>query len=264
MRIAIVAAALVAFGAWMWFAPPGIDGKLVAIGYAVCHRIDSHSLHIGDQQLPMCARCTGEFFAAFITLVFQFLFSPRAIRFPRRGLLVVLGIFALAFAVDGLNSYLALLKGMAGRGLQGIANPYETTSVTRVITGSGMGILLGTVIFPLVNAVAWKNGVDQPALTTRKLAALVAILAIANAAILSGNEAFLSVAGTASVLGALAMLVLVFTVVWLMATRTENSVQRTRHLFFPLVAGLTIALLLVLSVDSVRFGLTHSWAGPPL
>ena len=49
---------------------PGLLGKLDAVGYAVCHRLDSHSLHVGSLQLPLCARCTGEFNAAAIGLIF--------------------------------------------------------------------------------------------------------------------------------------------------------------------------------------------------
>jgi hypothetical protein len=44
--------------AGLWATPPGLLGKADAIGYAVCHRIDLRSFHLGDRQLPLCARCT--------------------------------------------------------------------------------------------------------------------------------------------------------------------------------------------------------------
>src|SRR5512136_3497342 len=84
-------AALVALAVWIYIAPPGLMGKLDAVGYAVCHRLDSHSLHIGSIEMPLCARCTGEFNAAAIALLFQLLVSPGAARLPRRGILIVLG-----------------------------------------------------------------------------------------------------------------------------------------------------------------------------
>ena len=48
--------ALFALAGWIYIAPPGLMGKLDAVGYAVCHRLDSHSLHVGGIQLPLCAR----------------------------------------------------------------------------------------------------------------------------------------------------------------------------------------------------------------
>src|SRR5512135_615174 len=110
---AVPVATLMALAAWIYIAPPGLMGKLDAVGYAVCHRLDSHSLHIGSIQLPLCARCTGEFNAAAIALVFQGLVGARKSKLPSRGILAVLAVFFLAFAVDGSNSYLALLKNSA-------------------------------------------------------------------------------------------------------------------------------------------------------
>lgn len=57
-------AAIFAFAAWMYVSPEGALGKLDAIGYAVCHRIDARSFQIGNRQLPLCARYTGKFNAA--------------------------------------------------------------------------------------------------------------------------------------------------------------------------------------------------------
>ena len=63
-------------------------------------------------QMPLCARCTGEFNAAAMALIFQALVSPRHSLLPRRGILAVLAVFFLAFALDGSNSYLALMRSM--------------------------------------------------------------------------------------------------------------------------------------------------------
>ncbi|MDW7990671.1 MAG: DUF2085 domain-containing protein, partial [Anaerolineae bacterium] len=48
-------------GAYFLLTPPGLLTKTDCIGVAVCHRIPSHSFHIGGRQLPLCARCTGTF-----------------------------------------------------------------------------------------------------------------------------------------------------------------------------------------------------------
>ena len=75
IRWFVLFAAILAFGVWFYIAPPGLLGKADAIGYAICHRIDERSFQIGDRQLPLCARCTGEFYAAGISLIFFALVS---------------------------------------------------------------------------------------------------------------------------------------------------------------------------------------------
>ena len=83
-------AAIFALAGWIYIAPPGLLGKLDAIGYAVCHRLPSHSLHVNGIQLPLCARCTGEFNAAAIALLFQGFVSGKRGKLPNRGILAVL------------------------------------------------------------------------------------------------------------------------------------------------------------------------------
>ncbi|MBK7448738.1 MAG: DUF2085 domain-containing protein [Anaerolineales bacterium] len=76
-------AAIAAVIAWFIIAPEGALGKLDAIGYAVCHRIVARSFQIGDRQLPLCARCTGEFYAAGLALLFQLIVSEKTASCPR-------------------------------------------------------------------------------------------------------------------------------------------------------------------------------------
>src|SRR5829696_7494523 len=117
-------AAVIAFIVWFTIAPPGLLGKADAIGYAICHRIDERSFQIGDRQLPLCARCTGEFYAAGISLLFFALVSPRKSGMPGWKLGIPLLFFLAAFGIDGSNSYLYLLKQTNGNALNAIPNLY--------------------------------------------------------------------------------------------------------------------------------------------
>ena len=63
-------AAVLVFLGFLMVAPPGLLGKADALGYAVCHRIDARSFHIGTRQLPLCARCSGMYLGALLGLVF--------------------------------------------------------------------------------------------------------------------------------------------------------------------------------------------------
>lgn len=142
LRWFVPIAAALAFAAWMYLSPEGALGKLDAIGYAVCHRIDARSFHIDDRQLPLCARCTGEFYAAGVALIFQVFVSGKRSKLPSRGIIAVLVLFFLAFGIDGSNSYLYLLKQTSQGALDKIPNLYIPNNILRLFTGSGMGIAL--------------------------------------------------------------------------------------------------------------------------
>jgi uncharacterized membrane protein len=262
-RWLVPAAAVLAFGAWMYMSPPGLMGKLDAIGYAVCHRLDAHSLHIGSLQMPLCARCTGEFNAAAVVLVFQAVVGPRRSRLPRRSILAALGIFFLAFAFDGSNSYVQLMKDNYPGALAAIPNLYETSNITRVFTGSGMGLAMAAVLYPLYNQTVWREPVDAPALDWRRFGILVAVLLALDLAILTESPFVLYPVALLSALGVLALLGMVFSIVWIMIMNQDNAFTRRRQLWLPAAAGLTLAFLLILGIDLFRLNLTHTWGGFP-
>lgn len=156
-------AALIVFGVWFYIAPPGLLGKADSIGYAICHRIDERSFQIFGRQLPLCARCTGEFYAAGTSLLFFAFVSPRKSGMPGWKLGAPLILFLLAFGFDGSNSYLYLLKQTSGA-FENIPNLYIPNNTLRLFTGSGMGIALASILFPAFNGSAWKIHDPSPAL----------------------------------------------------------------------------------------------------
>lgn len=256
-------ATLIALSVWIYIAPPGLMGKLDAVGYAVCHRLDSHSLHIGDTQLPLCARCTGEFNAAAIALVFQGLVGGRKSKLPRRSILAALILFFLAFGIDGSNSYLALIKNTYAGVFHNIPNLYITNNTTRVFTGSGMGIAMASVLYPLYNQSVWRKPLEEAALDWRKFGVLVGIILVLDFAMLTQNPWVLYPVAFISTFGVLAMLTMVFSIVWIMVMKEDNAFDRLRDLWLPALAGLTLAFILVLGIDLFRFNLTHTWSGFP-
>jgi uncharacterized membrane protein len=256
-------AALLALAGWIYIAPPGLMGKLDAIGYAVCHRLDSHSLHIGNIQLPLCARCTGEFNAAAISLVFQAFVSPKRCKLPNRGILAVLVIFFLSFAIDGSNSYLALMKTTYPGALSNIPNLYVTDNTARVFTGSGMGIAMASILFPMYNQSVWRVPEDKTALEWPLFGLLVGIVLFFDFGMLTQNPVILYPVAILSTLGVLALLGMVFSIVWIMVMKQDNAFDHIHQLWLPAMAGLTLAFILILSIDLFRFNLTHTWVGFP-
>jgi uncharacterized membrane protein len=257
-------AALIVFGVWFYIAPPGVLGKADSIGYAICHRIDERSFHVFGRQLPLCARCTGEFYTAGLTLLFLSIVSPRKSGMPGWKLGVPLLLFLFAFGIDGSNSYLYLLKQTSAGALNNIPNLYTPNNTLRLFTGSGMGIALASILYPAFNNSAWKNHNPAPALDWKKLGALIGIILILDLLILTEHPAILYPIAIVSVLGVLSLLVIVFSMVWVMIMRLENEFDNLTQMWMPFLAGTTLALLMITAIDLLRFRLTGTWGGFPL
>jgi uncharacterized membrane protein len=255
--------AIIAFGAWMYISPEGALGKLDAIGYAVCHRIDARSFQIGDRQLPLCARCTGEFYAAGLALIFQVFASGKRSKLPSRGIIAVLVLFFLAFGIDGSNSYLYLLKQSSNGALAQIPNLYIPNNTLRLFTGSGMGIALAAVLYPVINQSLWRELDDRPALEWKNFGILVALVIVVNLLVLTDSLIVLYPIAYLSALGTLSLLVLVFTILWIIIMKQDNTFDSIKQLWLPLASGLTLALLMILSIDLLRLQFTGTWSGFP-
>ncbi|HKI54193.1 MAG TPA: DUF2085 domain-containing protein [Anaerolineales bacterium] len=256
--------AVIVFGIWFYIAPPGLLGKADSIGYAICHRIDERSFQIFGRQLPLCARCTGEFYAAGITLLFLSLVSPRKSGMPGWKLGAPLFIFFLAFGIDGSNSFLYLIKQTSPGALSSIPNLYIPNNTLRLFTGSGMGIALASILFPAFNQSTWTEIDPESALDWKKLATLIGIILIVDMLILTESPIILYPIAFISILGVLSLLIIVFSMVWVLTMQLENAFTSITQMWMPFLAGTTLALLMITVIDLLRFRLTGTWGGFPL
>jgi uncharacterized membrane protein len=264
MRWFVPLAALLVLAGFLFITPPGLLGKADGIGYAVCHRIDERSFQLFGRQLPLCARCTGEFNAAALTFIFMGFVSRKRSGMPLKGILAVLALFFLAFGVDGANSYLYLLKQTYEGFLPQIPNIYIPNNTLRLLTGSGMGIAIASVLYPVVNQTLWRNADDRPALTWKEFGRLLGIIVLVDLAILSEQPVILYPIAFLSVMGVLTLLTTVFSIVWVMIMRQENAFETLKQLWMPVTAGLTLAFLMISVIDLLRLQLTGTWGGFPL
>ncbi|MFN3742175.1 MAG: DUF2085 domain-containing protein [Anaerolineales bacterium] len=256
-------ASLLVFFWWFQLTPAGLLGKMDGIGYAVCHRIEERSFHVDGRQMPLCARCTGTFGGAFIGLTVQVVVARRRSRLPSRSILAFLAFLAFLWAVDGANSYLYLLKEV-GRGAISIPNLYTPNNTLRLFTGSGMGLAMALVLYPVLQQTLWRQVDSRPALSRRAIAILLGGVYLLDLAILTEHPLILYPIAIISPLGALSLLVIVFGMLWVMVMREENTFEHVRQLWLPLLAGLTLAFLLIGGIDLLRFHLTGTWGGYPL
>ena len=173
-------------------------------------------------------------------------------------------LFFLAFGIDGTNSYLYLLKQTADTALNNIPNLYIPNNTLRLFTGSGMGIALASILYPAFNQSAWKESDPQPALDWKKLGILIGLVLLIDLAVLTEHPAILYPIAILSILGGLALLIMVFSMVWVLIMRQENVFTDIREMWMPLLAGTTLTFLMITAIDLLRLRLTGTWGGFPL
>lgn len=262
VRWLVPLAAATVFVGWLLYAPAAVLGKADAIGYAVCHRIDLRSFHIGVRAMPLCARCTGMYLGALLGLVFLGFTAPRRAGLPGRKMLVVLGAFVLAFAIDGTNSYLYLLKGFGDSPLSQIPNLYIPNNVLRLFTGTGMGLVIAVVLAPAFNQSFWTDWDPAPILAGWKpLLALLGLAVALDLVVLADIPPVLYVLALLSAGTVVLILTTVYALVALMAFRQENNYSALWQGWLPLMAGFTVAMTQILLTDILRFALTGTWSG---
>ena len=262
----VVAAAVLVFTGWLLNTPPGLLGKADAIGYAVCHRISERSFHIGSIQLPLCARCSGMYLGAVTGLVFQSIIGWKRGKAPHWGIIAVLVAFVAAFGIDGVNSYLYLIKQLRPGFLAQIPNIYIPNNTLRLLTGSGMGLGIAVMLFPAFNQSIWKDGDDTraPMPGWKAFGLLVGIQIILDLLVLTQSPVVLWPLALISAGGVWLLLTMVYAIVWVMITSQDNKFAKLRQLWLPLLAGLTITMIQTSAIDLLRFWLTHTWGGFPL
>ncbi len=255
-----IAPALLAIilGAFLELTPPGLLTKADMLGYAVCHRIPSHSFVIGGRVLPLCARCTGTFLGALTGLIGQWvvLRRRRASEFPSPPILAVLLLLLLSMGVDGVNSYLGMVLG---RPLL-----YEPQQWLRLVTGSFNGLFLSSLLAPLVNFSFWRDPSPERVIRGwRDLLVLVAMETGVVLLVLSRWPPLLYPLALLSGLSVVGMLGLVMSVLVVMAIGRENEYDSWKEVVPALMVGVALALLMIGAIDLLRYAATGTLEGFP-
>jgi uncharacterized membrane protein len=230
--------------------------KAHLVGYAICHQIPNRTPSVGGQLLPLCARCTGTYLGVAIGLATAIVLGRgRAGELLSPGLLVVMGCFILAMAMDGANSYLVLL---------GRPPPlYQPRNWLRTATGAMNGIALSMIVLPVFNFTLWKD--PQPVRPLHNAWELLPMLAVAGLAIalLESGPGWMfypiAVLSTGSVL---CMLTLVNTMILLILARQDSRTTRWREAALPLLSGLATTLVELTAIGLLRYLLTGSMGWP--
>ena len=208
----------------------------------------------------MCARCSGQFLGALLALGYQALIARRRMGKPGWAVIAVLVGFFLVYAIDGLNSYLHLAPLM--RAFPNLPRLYEPNNTLRLLTGTGVGLLIGAALYPAFNSTVWRNPDPRPALGNLVSIGGLILLALGlDGLLLLDIPWILYPFAILSALATLTLLGMVYTIVVLMLVRQENRAERIHQLALPIVGGLGIVLLQIAVFDLLRYLLTGTWDG---
>ena len=245
--------ALGLFILWLFLTPEGILGKADAVGFAVCHRIPERSFNIGDRQMPMCARCTGLFLGAMLGLGFQ-LAQGRKGKMPPIPVIILFGLLALAWVLDGINSFTMLTPRLP--------SVYQTQNWTRLVTGTGMGLAISAILLPAFIQTVFKDWRDSSGFGKwYQVMSVIAIAVIVDILILLEIPWLQYIFSLISAVSVFVLLTMIYSMVLVMLFKRENSYDSIRQLFIPLTGGFIIALIQIGAIDLARYLITGGWDG---
>lgn len=255
LAILVSVAAVVVLFAWILGTPSGVMGKADAIGYAICHQIAGRSFLIDGIPMPLCARCTGIYLGVMTGLMIAIVSGrARVRRMPPLKVCAVLAIFVVIMGIDGVNSYFHLFPGVTGI--------YEPHNWLRLVTGMFCGIAVFQIVFPVFNDVVWREADPRRSLNNfEELIGVCAVAVVVILLVLTERPTLLWILGIISTIGVVFALTMIGTAMFLSITRLDRRAMTWRELAFPLLAGLTLAIIEVGLIDILRFALTGTWNG---
>lgn len=211
-------------------------------GSAVCHQWVSHSYTIGGMPLCLCARCTGMYLGALLTIGYLKWCSPRAAQLPRVPYLVAFLLFFSAWAGDGANSFLTELWGAPFL--------YQPQNLLRLVTGTLMGIALGSLLTMMLNSTLYRDPAPKPLFTHARDFFTLLLLAVLLVVVVNSQVDLLWYPLAALMLAAI---LIVNASVWTaFAAGFMRAATRPRDLLRPVAVGATIAVVLLSAIALAR------------
>jgi uncharacterized membrane protein len=200
----------------------------------VCHQIPSHSFHHGETQFTLCARCAGLYLGSLIGLGYFFTQGKKR-ALPSKGFIILLVMLFLIWAGDGVNSF---VSDFLNRPFL-----YETTNITRLATGFGMGLTMATALMTLFNVTIWEDSSNTPLLYhPLQIAGYSAASLILGWLLLTGEQILFTALAYIAIGIVLLIITMLYTVFWVIMTRRETQFTQLKSLGFYLIAGLGTAM----------------------
>jgi uncharacterized membrane protein len=230
-------------------APGALPDKLLWSMGGVCGLRPSHSYFAGNVQLPIESRMVGIYGGFTLTLATLLAMGRMGAR--RLGGTLTIAILVIMFAsmaFDGVNSTFTDL---------GLAHPYMSTNLTRLLTGLLSGIATAAFLLWLLGVVTMPpSGTPRPVIRS-PWELLVPLLLNAGFAVLvvSGQPLAYYPIALASVGGVVGVLMIVALLVVVAISGLDGRVTRLRLLAWPGALALLIAFAVVGGTAALRWTL---------
>jgi uncharacterized membrane protein len=237
-------------------APPhGLLDKANRAAFAVCHQIPDRTFSVAGRPLPLCARCSGTYLGALAGLaVLALRGRGLASMLPAPKYLAVFGVFLVAWAVDGINSFLTLFPGLP--------HLYEAHNLLRLATGTLEGLAIAALMLPAFNRSLWAELPLMPSVGSwQDIAWMLASGALVAGMVASGLPFLLYPLTLLSGLAVVALLGTVNTIFVLLVLRRDGQMTTWRQAALPLLFGFALAMIELAVVGLARTAM-EAWLGP--
>lgn len=227
------------------FFPGSFAEKSNRVLHGLCAQNHSHSHTFDGEVLPLDARCVGIYVGVIFTLIILGIRGRLfAMNLPQPRFLVVLTGFGALMAADGINSLFSDL---------GWWHLWESSDVSRVVTGYGMGIAMAVALVWLVAGTVFKLGDKQSTVQHWSdilwFVAPIPIILIVLEIDLAWLHVPISILLMVSAWLVLATLAFVTI---LLATRKDEHIGRLGQLHIPGVIGLVVGVVIMLALSFGR------------
>lgn len=231
----------------VFFASPGdYTSTSYKVLHGLCAQTPSHTIHFGDRPLPFDARMTGIYAGVIITLG-TIIARGRMFHYgnPPRHVVVLLGAFVAAMAADGFNSLFTDLR---------LWHPWESTSVSRVVTGYGVGVTLAVALCWLLASSTWRMSRPEAGVGSLKDLSIPAVGLAVYGALLAWSPAWLHFpVSMMLVISAWITVTMLVLVIVLLALKLDSSVRSLRELHVPVAMSGLLAVTVMIGLAGFRF-----------
>jgi len=181
---------------------------------------------------------------SFIGIVYAFL-SGKKIGVPKTKFIVFLAFLFLLWAGDGLNSLIS--------DFQNKPFLYQTSNLSRLVTGYGMGLVMSTALVTLFNLTIWITGKNTPILeNVFQIIGYGILCAMSSLLILISGPVVFQVTAYVTILTVLFIISLLYSIFWIILLRKENQFTNWKGIAVYIIAGYSTAIGQILLMIALR------------
>jgi uncharacterized membrane protein len=235
-----------------FFASPGdYTSTSYRVLHGLCAQTPSHTIHFGDQPLPFDARMTGIYGGVIVTLA-TLVVRRRMFHYgnPPRNVVILLGLLVVGMAFDGFNSLFTDLR---------VWHPWESTSISRVITGYGVGVALAVALCWLLSSSTWRMSKPEPGVGSMRDLLVPALGLGVYGLLLARSPGWLHFpVSMMLVISAWITVTMLVLVIVLLALKLDSSVRSLPELHVPVAMSGLLAVTVMIGLAGFRFWIEHT------